>query len=541
MSRSWTGIAALFFVAISVGLQWASGAYNVEFAGYTDEAGQVVTGLMIRDYIAQGFPGTPISFAESYYLHYPKIIFGMWPPLFHVAIALWTMVSTSRVWILLLQALAGGAVATAIFKMIAPRQGMPIAFLGGATFCVSLMALEAERVMMPDVLFAALAAMCSLTFARFLDKGKSADILAFGLFAGLSLATKGNAVSLALLPPLAVIFLRRWDLIRHSGVWTSALIAGAIGLPWQLLMAKLQSGTIPYAQLTKTVMANNLITYPMLFAEKAGWLLALMALVGIVWTFMDVIRGKADSMSAVQLALALGFFVSHCIVTFGPESRYFMQAMPPLIFLAMAAVYRVGQRFGSRYGGIAIAAIVACGTAMWSIGGGVPQKESWGMKEAAEFLLRQPNVAGSATLVSSRALGESALIAEFAIQDANRPGFWVLRGTKSLSASTWYGLDYKPTYSSTVEVLHYLRSVPVKYLVLDDTPRDPTITHHEQLHEMVNAPSSDWTEIGRFPQGQATNVASPSIRIFHRAASVQKPNGVSIDLPRTLGRKLQSK
>jgi len=541
MRLSWTSIAAIVFIAASVGLQWASGAFGVEFAGYTDEAGQVVTGLMIRDYILQGFPGTPVSFAESYYLHYPKIVFGMWPPLFHVSIALWTMVSNSRLWILLLQAVAGGAVATAIFKMIVPRQGIAMGFLGGLTFCVALMTLEAERIMMPDVLFAALAAMCSLSFARFLEQGHRNDILAFGLFAGLSLATKGNAVSLALLPPLAVIFLRRWDLIRHSGVWTSALIAATIGLPWQLLMAGLQRGTIPYEQLTGSVMAGNLIRYPMLFAEKAGPLLAVTAIIGIFLVLVKVARGKADAMSAVQLALAIGFFVSHCIVTFGPESRYYMQAMPPLIFLGMAAVSWIGHRFHAAYGALALASVIACGTALWSIGGGVPQKESWGMKEAAEFLLAQPNVAGSATLISSRAVGESALIAEFAIHDADRPGFWVLRGTKSLSASSWYALDYKPSFSSVGDVQQDLGKVPVRFLVLDDTPRDPAMEHHIQLHKMVETEPSEWTEIGRFPKNQPTNVPSPSIRVFERALSVAKPTGLSIDLPRTLGRKLQSK
>jgi hypothetical protein len=541
MNRRSTWLVAVCFAVISAGLQWASGAQNVEFAEYTDEAGQVVTGLMIRDYVASGFPGNPIRYAEEYYLHYPKIVFGMWPPLFHVAIGLWTMVSTSRVWIMLLQAAAGTAVATAIFRMIAPRQGALLAVLGGLTFCFATATVEAERMVMPDVLFAALAAVCSLTFCRFLDQGKRSDILAFGFFAGLSLATKGNAVSLAALPPLSMIFLRRWDLIRNPGVWMSAVIAGVLGLPWQLLMAKLQSGTIPYNKLTAAVMARNLLEYPILFEVKTGPILAALALAGILMACADVLRRKADNMSAVQLALALGFYISHCIVTFGPESRYFMQAMPPLIFLAVAFVYRIGKSLHAAHGAPAIALLLAFATALWTFGSGVPQKPSWGMKEAAEFLLSQPDVNGSATLISSMAIGESGLIAEVAIQDKDRPSFWVLRGSKSLSDATWYGLDYKSKFSSVEELMEYLRRIPVKYLVLDSTPRDPMTPHHAQLLQMVASANGEWREIGRFPQRQATNVQKPDIRVFYRAASVEKPTGVTIDLTRTLGRSLKLK
>lgn len=32
---------------------------------------------MIRDYIANGFPASPMKFAEEYYVHYPKVAFGM--------------------------------------------------------------------------------------------------------------------------------------------------------------------------------------------------------------------------------------------------------------------------------------------------------------------------------------------------------------------------------------------------------------------------------------------------------------------------------
>ena len=89
----WYGASLLFLMLglLAVALQWLSGAYEGEFNGYPDEPAHYVTGLMIRDYIAAGIPQAPMEFARNYYLHYPKVALGQWPPLFYVAEAAWML------------------------------------------------------------------------------------------------------------------------------------------------------------------------------------------------------------------------------------------------------------------------------------------------------------------------------------------------------------------------------------------------------------------------------------------------------------------
>src|SRR4051794_28093637 len=74
----------LLFLAVTVLLQWLSGTYQSDFGGYADEPAHYVTGLMVHDYIATGFPGRPQQYAENYYLHYPKVALGHWPPVFYL-------------------------------------------------------------------------------------------------------------------------------------------------------------------------------------------------------------------------------------------------------------------------------------------------------------------------------------------------------------------------------------------------------------------------------------------------------------------------
>src|SRR5687768_1057590 len=61
-------------------LQWLGGAYASGFGGHPDEAAHYVSSLMVRDFLPQAASGHPMQFAQSYYLHYPKVAIGNWPP-----------------------------------------------------------------------------------------------------------------------------------------------------------------------------------------------------------------------------------------------------------------------------------------------------------------------------------------------------------------------------------------------------------------------------------------------------------------------------
>src|SRR3979409_2606458 len=69
----------VLFFALIVALQIKSGTYGSEFGHDPDEPGLVVSSLMVHDYIATEFPGSPMRYAETYYLHYPKVALGVWP------------------------------------------------------------------------------------------------------------------------------------------------------------------------------------------------------------------------------------------------------------------------------------------------------------------------------------------------------------------------------------------------------------------------------------------------------------------------------
>src|SRR5271154_3145026 len=81
--RAFLIYTALLLAAMVVFFQWASDSRHSELGSHPDEAAHFVTGLMVRDYIASGMHGNPLTFANNYYQHYPKIGLGIWPPFFY--------------------------------------------------------------------------------------------------------------------------------------------------------------------------------------------------------------------------------------------------------------------------------------------------------------------------------------------------------------------------------------------------------------------------------------------------------------------------
>ena len=80
------------FWAAALALQWAQGAYQSDRPENPDEPAHIVTGLMTREYLASGSSRPPMEFARDYYLHYPKVALGHWPPVFYAEQAAWTLI-----------------------------------------------------------------------------------------------------------------------------------------------------------------------------------------------------------------------------------------------------------------------------------------------------------------------------------------------------------------------------------------------------------------------------------------------------------------
>ena len=136
---------------------------------------------------------SPVAYAERYYLHYPKVAFGIWPPLFHF---------TAASWMLLFGASSASAMTfvsfvTALFALCIYLLGRKLlGSLTGAAAAVWFLLLPSVQasasMFMMDMLCATLMLLAACAFGRYLDTGRRRFSELFGLFAAAAVMTKYN-------------------------------------------------------------------------------------------------------------------------------------------------------------------------------------------------------------------------------------------------------------------------------------------------------------------------------------------------------------
>ena len=525
-SRAWIATAIVFVLAFDLALGWqrAGGAWQSEFGGHPDEAGHYVTGLFVRDaavmaahYAADGFHGSPVAvgkeFADDYYAHYPKVGLGVWPPFFYLVQSAWTLpFSPSRGSILLLMCALAATVAVQLFRVLRAEFGFPLAAFGAAAFLSLPLVRNYYGMVMAETLSAALMFGAVLAFGDFLDREKRGDALRFGLLAALAILTKGTGLALALAAPLALLFTRRWHLLKRPALWSAVLIIAVLAGPWTWATRDLGKGGWEEPAMSLHFTAKALPYYATKFGFSLGFLMLLLFGVGAfvkLRTFAGPgrpgsLQGAGASRPEVKTAFgrssnpgrwaAAGAFILsvlafQSLAPVGLEARHLIPAVPAVLMFAVAgftALMDQSQAWKSP-GGARIRlfwsvmfGVLVLTTSAWPLS----KKGFTGFAPLAEAM-RGDATAVDVTLVSSDARGEGMFISEVAMHE-HRPGHTILRASKALAKSSWSGSDYAPLFKNDDDLFDYLTNGKIQYLAIDDAvPEDKRRTHQDQLKRVL--------------------------------------------------------
>jgi len=510
MMRPWSisiaGILLVFllFFMVQVTLQWGSGSFDSEFGGYPDEAAHYVTGLMVRDYVA-AFPSvSPLKFAEDYYLHYPKVALGHWPPLFYVVQAVWTLLfSPSRLSMLLLMALLTTMLAGSVYLVVRGELSAKIGMVIGLLLLGLPLIQTYSGMVMAEILVALLSFWAVVCFGHFLETEQWQDATSFGIFAALAVLTKGNGLALGLVPPLALLFSGRFHLLARPSFWYPVIIVLVFCGPWYWLTLRMvRNGWQEGAPTLKfTIEAAPYYLYGL--GKITGIWLTLMVVIGFVthaiWPCWK--RDIGGKWAAITALLVSGW-IFHTVVPAGLESRHLILVVPALMMFLAAGISSLANRLPPRHVTAGQKAIVlALVTAAIFVGGtfAIPKKSWYGFGNIAQQLLLTSNLEQSVHLISSDATGEGMFIAEMAMRE-QRPGHFVLRASKTLAKSRWDGNQYMALYSSPEEVMSYLEEVPVGVVVIDwSIPAQNQREHHNLLKETIETYAQRWEFLGSYP------------------------------------------
>jgi hypothetical protein len=497
-------LAALCVLIIALGLIFhiASGSSRSELGSHPDEAAHFVTGLMVRDYLASGFHESPLRYADEYYRHYPKIGLGNWPPVFYIVEALWTLVFPGGPGsVLRLMAVLGMVLAIKTAWWLWRDLGWVEAVLGAVLLTALPLVQEYSNMVMAELLSALLMFGAAGCFAFYLENAEWRWAAAFGLFAGLAIMTKGTGLALALLPPLAIVFTGRYELLKRPALWGAALLAAGIAGPWTWHFRNIGRGGWEEASPSLHFTQMAIFYYGRQICVALGWLLAALAAAGAVSLFLPGTRKPA--IAVCSLALVLGVWIFQSLTPVGLEARHLAPAMPALIVLAMAG-FHAASAGCARFRAAIAASLLAVFFAWQSIfhpptpapGYGslgnyaalspfrIPQKQWSGFESIADEVLAAGP--GKTVLVASDARGEGMLIAEVAARDPHRPSFTIERASKLLASSTWSGSGYQSYYQTPDQVRDALAKAGIALVVTDSSP-DRLPAHEKLLVEAMAA------------------------------------------------------
>jgi hypothetical protein len=492
-------------------LQWRGNGFVAEFGDNADEPAHFVTGLMVRDYVAQGFPGSPVAYARNYYVHYPKVSLGHWPPVFYLVQAAWTLIiPPGHISLMLLMAAITALLATAVQRAVGTQFSSGWA-LGAGAFWLSLPAIEVfSRDIMAEMLVALIVFLAVLAYGRYLDTERWQPAAWFGVLVALGLLTKGTAIQLAVVPPVAILLRGRLDLLRRVSFWIPAILVGAIAGPWYLWVpgaqhesvARFGGAAIHPQRLTDTL----LVWFHML-----GVVAAVAAVAGLYLSWKSIRTGEGKW--AAGLAVVLGAYLSRLLIG-AFEDRHLIANLSVLILFGVVAAERVLRR--REWVGV-MASLTLIGFNVYSS----PVKPYFGYSGVARRILAHPEFDNSVILTCSNAGGEGMLISEIAMRES-RPGHYILRATKMLASSDWMGWDYKPLYADSNALLSSLEAVPVGIVVIDEAGR--RTPHGRMLYEGLQAFPAKWVRIESGP-----------IEVYRLAGHEGKPiNKIEIPMRSTL-------
>ncbi|MEZ6017445.1 MAG: hypothetical protein R3F49_20190 [Planctomycetota bacterium] len=511
-------LALCLLAALSFGL--ASGALTSGFGAYEDEPAHVTTALMLRDWIATRAPLHPVRFAEDYYLHYPKVAIGQWPPVLHIAVALWTLafgVSQAALLALpwLLAALTAWLTARLVVRELDPDAGAratglqpraaPPATLwwSGAVAGIVLLALplvqEFMSLIMTELPMAFVGTLGALAFGRWLEAPSVKRAVAFALVAVLAILTKGSGLALALVPPFALLLARRPGLALRPSLWVVPVLVGLICAPWYALSLPIVRASWSEGSSPSLEYALRALTYyPPEVVRLGGPAFIALAAVGLL---VSLRPRRPQAVSAALAAWLGGLALLHASIPSSLEARHLVVAAPALTVFACLGAHAVVRRAVAwglvRFADPRWAALGASALLVLPFGAlrFTQVKKDWhGFDEAAALVCANADLQGDTVLVASGAAGEGLLVLGFALHEAPRRDRQVLRASKVLASASWIGDGYETRFESAAGVREWLASVPVAAVLLDaSTPERHRRAHLVQLRDALEGAPETWT------------------------------------------------
>jgi hypothetical protein len=477
-------------------LQLAGGAYRAEFTYYPDEPGQFLSGLMLFDYLKEWPPGNPLDWGLHYYLHYPRIGLGRWPPGFSMAEAIWWLLfGPSRASAIALLGLTVWTSAAVLFRLASRMVPAGFAFCAVLLSVIAPVTAASYSSVMADALCLLTSVLLIDATVRQLECPSPANAFWIVCILAGGLLVKGTALCLLPVPLLALGCAGK---LGRIWLWLTPVSLLYFAIPARYLSLARQWSGASLVQPWRVSLTFHLM----------GYAVAIFALGGLYFA-----ARRRDPPALVAAAAALSTVAVSFFLRAMNETRHWIVIVPALVLLSLECFRAVPLPFKRK---LAIAGLAVLATFPFHFLSQQPEGYS-----AFAATLQLP----SRMLVSATGDGEGPWIAEIALHD-HRPGSVVARATKVLAQEDWNGDSYRLLVHSPEEALRRLDELGIDTVVLIDQPVSRSPPHQALLAAALTS-SRSW----RLSESQG---------MFQSWKRIQPPSvprqPLTIDLRGTLGR-----
>lgn len=533
--------------AIILCLQWLGPAFTNESGAFPDEGSHFMSGIMVHDYLVDSMAASPMEFAENYYIHYPKVAIGQWPPLFYLVQALWMVIFTvSRNSIVFLLAVITTLIAFTIYIQLRKEFSIIISLVPAVMFLLTPIVQKYADIIMAEMLLTLLTLWSIIVLARFIETQKLKHAIAFGFLAGATIMTKGNGLALGIATLLTVFFCADFKILKNYKFWLIPAIVLVICLPFYIFSIQIVQNSWVEAGPHTGFFLSAIKTYPIKLLRLIGIIIFILFLVGFVSNIKKIKDKNLSPKWAAICSLPISVLLLLCIIPSSIEVRHLIQFLPAVFMLVCPGIVWVADgvtisMLSLNYKACVLSILVLICFVLTTFN--LPQQaDAFGFANIAELVLQNKTKSNSVVLISSDPEGEGMFISELAIRE-KRPGHIVLRASKVLGISDWIGRDYRAIYSSTAEVMNYLRSIPVGVVLIDDSilPGHDKF-HHKLLKSTLNQYKQDWQLIRAFDVTKYSKEIKSAVKVYSMCGiENNKPKRIKINMKNKFGKDFTQK
>lgn len=502
------GLTICLPILISVALTFVSKAIWSGFSD-PDESAHFLNAYFISDYVRHGLGTNPLAFAQDFYIHYPKLSIGHWPPAYYATIGLLFLLLPANPSTAMVISVVVSSLPALFTALLTNRYVGFSAAIAASVWYITLPTVVHENMFfhIDQALTVAILAAAS-AWTVFSQRPSIALASATGALISFAVLVKGNGLSLLIFVPLHVLLSGRLYMARNWRTYLIAIFTAlAIG-PWYAVTAGItaeganyQAGPV-YAFLA---LSSNLAV----IRENVGVVGIGLAIVGGAGAFL---RRRSDptlwDWGAACIAIIGSTLLLHSLLPIALAGRYMAPIFPALLFLSVLGLSILGSThlaqfdFKIRWIIVGLLALLLAAPNVSAIANLRP-KPDFRTTDAVDVLELPlaPNMP-SILLVDGDSGDEGAVVALVALKDRYRQHY-IVRASQLLSSSDFMGRKYRLKVNSPGEALNALPRLGVSTVIMVQRDNEPAFPHSSLLYEGLMDRSSGYRLVKALPAQDA--------------------------------------